>query len=148
MAAPKQVTVGAVPVEPGHVVTHAGVSQGTKQAATQPATAKGASQSAAPTASAATATLADNASYSVASSYTTSPMANQTGRVAVTLTNTGTAAFSGLGAGQALFGLADVLVVGFERLGIQVRGGRRAGERERHGDPSHPYIFARRRLTG
>ena len=95
MAAPKHVTVGAVRTEPGHVVTHAGVSRGTKQAATQPATAKGASQSAAPTASAATATLADNASYSVASSYDTSPMADQTGRVAVTLTNTGTAAWSG-----------------------------------------------------
>ena len=95
MAAPKHVTVGAVPMEPGHVVTHAGVGQGTKKAATQPATAKGTSQAAAQAAGAASATLADNASYSVASSYDTSPMADQTGRVAVTLTNTGTATWSG-----------------------------------------------------
>ena len=41
------------------------------------------------------ATVADNASYSVAATYDTVPMANQTGRVAVTLTNTGTATWSG-----------------------------------------------------
>ena len=78
MAAPKHVTVGAVRTDPGHVVTR----EGTKLVA-------------APTATAAAATLADNASYSVASSYDTSPMADQTGRVGVTLTNTGTATWSG-----------------------------------------------------
>src|SRR5205085_1786173 len=44
---------------------------------------------------AAAATVTDNASYSVAAAYDTVPMANQTGRVAVTLTNTGTATWSG-----------------------------------------------------
>ena len=78
MAAPKHVTVGAVRTDPGHVVTREGTSQAAAQAA-----------------GAASATLADNASYSVASSYDTSPMADQTGRVAVTLTNTGTATWSG-----------------------------------------------------
>jgi RHS repeat-associated protein len=42
---------------------------------------------------------ADNASYSVAASYDTVPMADQTGRIAVTLTNTGTSTW---GAGYAL----------------------------------------------
>jgi hypothetical protein len=42
---------------------------------------------------------ADNASYSVAASYDTVPMADQTGRIAVTLTNIGTSTW---GAGYAL----------------------------------------------
>jgi RHS repeat-associated protein len=81
MAAPEHVTVGAARTDAGHVVT----LEGTKRVASVSASA----------ASAASATLADNASYSVASSYDTSPMADQTGRVAVTLTNTGTATWSG-----------------------------------------------------
>jgi RHS repeat-associated protein len=82
MAAPRHVTVGAVRTDPGHVVTRGGVRGGTSQAA-------------APAASAAAAALADDASYSVAPGYDTPPMADQTGRVAVTLTNTGTGTWSG-----------------------------------------------------
>jgi RHS repeat-associated protein len=77
MATRKQVHIGGVRTAPGHVVTHDPTTGGTDQA------------------TAAATTLADNASYSVASSYDTLPMANQTGRVAVTLTNTGTATWSG-----------------------------------------------------
>jgi RHS repeat-associated protein len=74
MADPRHVTVGAVKVGAGHVVTHGG----TKSAAITAST-----------------TLAYDASYSVASTYDTSPMADQSGRVAVTLTNTGTDTWSG-----------------------------------------------------
>lgn len=83
MAAVKLVQTGETKTSPGHIVTHDGMRQGTQQ-----------SPLAAP-AVAAAASVADNASYSVASAYDTVPMADQTGRVAVTLTNTGTATWSG-----------------------------------------------------
>jgi RHS repeat-associated protein len=76
MAARRQVRTGQTRTVRGHVVTHDAAAGGTHRVA-------------------AAATLADNASYSVASSYDTLPMADQTGRVAVTLTNTGTATWSG-----------------------------------------------------
>ncbi len=77
MAARKLVRTGEARTAPGHVVTHQRTRQGTD---------KGTS---------AAATVADNASYRVAAAYDTVPMASQTGRVAVTLTNTGTATWSG-----------------------------------------------------
>jgi RHS repeat-associated protein len=86
MAARALVQTGAAKTAPGHVVTHrAGRAAATNQAA-------GTGQAAG---TAQAATVADNASYSVAATYDTVPMANQTGRVAVTLTNTGTATWSG-----------------------------------------------------
>src|SRR5580698_112495 len=78
MAIRQLVRTGEVRVRRGHVVTH----EGTRDALT-------------PGAKAAAATVADNASYSVASTYTTVPMSNQTGQVEVTLTNTGTGTWSG-----------------------------------------------------
>ena len=94
MAARKPVQTGAVKTAAGHVVSHAAEAQGGKIAArTGTGTAAGtATGTASPSAAA---TVADNASYSVAATYDTAPMANQTGRVAVTLTNTGTATWSG-----------------------------------------------------
>jgi RHS repeat-associated protein len=83
MAARKTAQTGAVKTAPGHAVTHASGRQ-----------AQGAKGASAASASSA-ATVADDASYSVAATYDTVPMANQTGRVAVTLTNTGTATWSG-----------------------------------------------------
>ena len=83
MAAAKLVRTGETKTSPGHIVTHDGTQPGTQEAPL-----------AAPAAAAA-ASVADNASYGVASAYDTVPMANQTGRVAVTLTNTGTATWSG-----------------------------------------------------
>jgi RHS repeat-associated protein len=49
----------------------------------------------------------DNASYSVASSFDTVPMADQTGRIAVTLTNTGTSTWSGYALGSQVFASGD-----------------------------------------
>jgi RHS repeat-associated protein len=49
----------------------------------------------------------DNASYSVASSFDTVPMADQTGRIAVTLTNTGTSTWSGYALGTQVFPSGD-----------------------------------------
>jgi RHS repeat-associated protein len=92
MAAAKLVRTGETKTSPGHVVTRG-------------ATRAASSQTALPRAAkAAAASVADNASYSVASAYDTVPMANQTGRVAVTLTNTGTATWSGgFGLGAKVF---------------------------------------------
>jgi hypothetical protein len=119
MAARKPVRTGVVRIAPGHVVTHER-SSGSKTGATSPA--RNPSPSASPKAPATpapstsplpsgspsatrspaalsarvvTAGGNDNASYSVASTYDTVPMADQTGRVAVTLTNTGTSTWSG-----------------------------------------------------
>ena len=88
MAAGKLVPTGQTRTAPGHVVTQGGTGGATPQATT-PGTVQATAQAAA------AATLADNASYSVAATYDTVPMANQTGRVAVTLTNTGTATWCG-----------------------------------------------------
>ena len=93
MAPRKAVRTGAVKTAPGHLVTHADTRQGTNSAASAGA-GTGAAAGASPAPSPAV-TLADNASYSVAATYDTAPMADQTGRVAVTLTNTGTATWSG-----------------------------------------------------
>jgi len=81
MAAPKIMQTGETATSPGHLVTPDGTQQGTQQVSQQ-------APLAAP-AVAAAASVADNASYSVASAYDTVPMANQTGRVAVTLINNG-----------------------------------------------------------
>ncbi len=45
----------------------------------------------------------DNASYSVASTFDTVPMADQSGRIAVTLTNTGTSTWTGYALGAKVF---------------------------------------------
>ena len=49
----------------------------------------------------------DNASYSVAPTFDTVPMADQTGRIAVTLTNTGTSTWSGYALGSQVFPSGD-----------------------------------------
>jgi hypothetical protein len=49
----------------------------------------------------------DGASYVVASTYDTVPMANQTGRIAVTLTNTGTSTWTGYGLAALVFPSGD-----------------------------------------
>jgi hypothetical protein len=49
----------------------------------------------------------DNASYSVASSFDTVPMADQSGRIAVTVTNTGTSTWSGYALGSQVFPSGD-----------------------------------------
>lgn len=103
MAGRATVQTGSVKTAPGHVVTHAGAGRGANSAAqagsgTAGSTGAVGSSAAAmntTSAAAAAATVADNASYSVAATYDTAPMANQTGRVAVTLTDTGTATWSG-----------------------------------------------------
>lgn len=100
MAARKAVQTGAVKTAAGHVVTHAGAGHGMNNATragmgATAGTAAGTAAGTSPALSPAAATVADNASYSVAGTYDTAPMANQTGRVAVTLTNTGTATWSG-----------------------------------------------------
>lgn len=81
MATARLVRTGETKTSPGHLVTH-DRSRVTSRRTAHAATA-------------AAAGVADNASYSVAPAYDTVPMANQTGRVAVTLTNTGTATWSG-----------------------------------------------------
>ena len=55
---------------------------------------------------------ADNASYVVATTFDTVPMANQTGRIAVTLTNTGTTTWSGYGLGTQVFPAGDTTGTG------------------------------------
>jgi len=98
MATGKLVPTGEARTASGHVVTHAGTGGGTTQGTVQAAAA---------------ATLADNASYSVAATYDTVPMANQTGRVAVTLTNTGTATWSGgYGLGANVYPASDTTGTG------------------------------------
>src|SRR5581483_9382966 len=55
----------------------------------------------------------DNASYSVASTFDTVPMANQSGRIAVTLTNTGTSTWTtGYGLGALVFPSGDTTGTG------------------------------------
>jgi hypothetical protein len=49
----------------------------------------------------------DNASYSVASSFDTVPMADQSGRIAVTVTNTGTSTWTGYALGSQVFPSGD-----------------------------------------
>ena len=96
MAARKPVQTGAVKTSIGHVVSHAGEARDGKIATRAgTGTAAGTATGTGAARSSAAATVADNASYSVAATYDTAPMANQTGRVAVTLTNTGTATWSG-----------------------------------------------------
>jgi RHS repeat-associated protein len=54
------------------------------------------------------ATVTDNASYSVAATFDTVPMADQNGRIAVTLTNTGATTWgSGYGLGALIFPSSD-----------------------------------------
>ena len=55
----------------------------------------------------------DNAAYSVATTYDTVPMANQNGRIAVTLTNTGTTTWStGYALGTQVFPSGDTTGTG------------------------------------
>ncbi|HLJ98656.1 MAG TPA: RHS repeat-associated core domain-containing protein, partial [Streptosporangiaceae bacterium] len=54
----------------------------------------------------------DNASYSVASVFDTVPMANQSGRIAVTVTNTGTSTWSGYALGTQVFPAGDTTGTG------------------------------------
>jgi len=54
----------------------------------------------------------DNASYSVASTFDTVPMADQSGRIAVTVTNTGTSTWSGYALGSQVFPSGDTTGTG------------------------------------
>src|SRR5205823_13358232 len=54
----------------------------------------------------------DNATYSVASTFDTVPMANQSGRIAVTLTNTRTSTWSGYALGAKVFPSGDTTGTG------------------------------------
>jgi hypothetical protein len=54
----------------------------------------------------------DNASYSVASTFDTVPMADQSGRIAVTLTNTGTSTWTGYALGSQVFPSGDTTGTG------------------------------------
>jgi RHS repeat-associated protein len=54
----------------------------------------------------------DNASYSVASTFDTVPMADQSGRIAVTLTNTGTSTWTGYALGAKVFPAGDTTGTG------------------------------------
>jgi hypothetical protein len=54
----------------------------------------------------------DNASYSVASSFDTVPMADQAGQIAVTLTNTGTSTWSGYALGSRVLPAGDTSGIG------------------------------------
>jgi hypothetical protein len=117
------VTTGTPQMPAGHLVTGSG-STGSSQPTASPtdpasstpspsSSASPSSPSPSPSAStsgstpaALTAFLAtgtDNATYSVASTFDTVPMANQTGRIAVTLTNTGTSTWSGYALGVKVF---------------------------------------------
>jgi RHS repeat-associated protein len=88
MAARKRVRIGQARTSPGRVVTHRAGR-------------------------AATATVANNASYSVAATYDTVPMTNQNGQVAVTLTNTGASTWSGgYGLGTEVFPSSDTTGTG------------------------------------
>ncbi|MBV9449023.1 MAG: hypothetical protein JO345_24310, partial [Streptosporangiaceae bacterium] len=112
------VTIGAAKMAPGHEVNHH-QDTGTGTAPSSPANPPAEATPSAPATPSATpsppaspspstsasgtatttsrvaSTGTDNATYSVASTYDTVPMANQSGRIAVTLTNTGTSTWDG-----------------------------------------------------
>ena len=98
MAARKLVHTGVARIAPGHLVTHRRTRGGTPLAA--PAKRAAASGT-------------DNASYGVAGTYDTVPMSNQSGQVAVTLTNTGTSTWSGgYGLGTKVYSASDTTGTG------------------------------------
>jgi hypothetical protein len=100
MAARKLVHTGVAKTAPGHVVTHRRAQQGATNGATSGTIS-------------AAAAVANSASYSVAATYDTVPMANQTGRVAVTLANTGTGTWSGgYGLGSRVYSASDTTGTG------------------------------------
>jgi RHS repeat-associated protein len=102
MAARTQVHVGVTRMARGHAVAHHGQSPTPSPATT--------------TARVLAAILGggtDNASYSVAAAYDTAPMADQSGQVVVTLTNTGTSTWSeGYGLGAQVFSSSDTTGTG------------------------------------
>ena len=100
------VTTGSADMPAGHLVAgSASDSTGSAQPSTSPSPSASPSPSPSPSASPSAGSPAsltaymtggtDNASYSVASTFDTVPMANQSGRIAVTLTNTGTSTWTG-----------------------------------------------------
>ncbi len=115
------VTTGSAPMAPGHVVAGTGVgAAGSPQPGTSPSPSASPSPSSPPSPSASpspstSASLTafmdgggtDNASYGVASTFDTAPMADQTGRIAVTLTNTGTSTWNGYALGSQVFPSGD-----------------------------------------
>ena len=115
------VTTGSAPMAPGHVVAGTGVgAAGSPQPGPSPSPSASPSPSSPPSPSASpspstSASLTafmdgggtDNASYGVASTFDTAPMADQTGRIAVTLTNTGTSTWNGYALGSQVFPSGD-----------------------------------------
>jgi RHS repeat-associated protein len=95
------VRVGTTRMPYGHLVTgHRGT----------PGTSGSSGTSGPASASPASLTLSggtDNASYSVASTFDTTPMADQSGRIAVTVTNTGTSTWAGYALAALVFPSGD-----------------------------------------
>jgi RHS repeat-associated protein len=126
------VTTGSATMAPVHIVTGQGSSDtGSTQPDASPSAAP--SDSASPSAPASTPSPSpsatspastpaaltaymsggtDGASYVVASTYDTVPMANQSGRIAVTLTNSGTSTWSGYGLAALVFPSGDTTGTG------------------------------------
>ena len=90
---PRRVKVGRPRMAPGHEILRAKPARGTGGVMTPAASA-------------------DNASYSVAATFDTVPMADQSGRISVTLTNTGTSTWSGYGVGTQVFPSGDTTGTG------------------------------------
>ncbi len=86
MAAPSLVHTRSARMPAGHDVVGHAIARAGRPVPGKPAAGKSV---------AAPAVVTDNASYSVAATFDTVPMADQTGRIAVTLTNTGTTTWSG-----------------------------------------------------
>src|SRR5260370_233436 len=117
------VTTGSAPMTPGHLVAGTGAgAAGSPQpgaspspsASSSPSSPASPSASPSPSSSASASLTAfmdgggtDNASYSVAATFDTAPMADQSGRIAVTLTNTGTSTWSGYALGSQVFPSGD-----------------------------------------
>ncbi len=90
MGKPKKVRVGEVRRAPGHAVVPVKRPGGTVRPAVS----------------------SDNASYGVAATFDTVAMADQTGRISVTLTNTGTSTWAGYGLGTQVFPAGDTTGTG------------------------------------
>ena len=122
------VTVGSVRMPTGHKVIHHQVganppAPGSSSTGSSPTPAPSATPtpSASPASSSGSGTTmavisedgTDNASYSVASTYDTVPMADQSGRIAVTLTNSGTSTWStSYALGSQVFSSSDTTGTG------------------------------------
>jgi len=117
------VTTGSAQMPAGQTVAgtasgDAGSSQPSASPSPSPSSSPSPSPSPSPSASAPASLTAymdggtDNASYSVASTFDTVPMADQSGRIAVTLTNTGTSTWTGYALRAKVFPSGDTTGTG------------------------------------